>query len=60
MQRWLPQKFSNIPMVPFVVERWNSRGAYREMDVPAFLRISLDLNRESWDGGNGVVLQLRL
>jgi hypothetical protein len=52
MQRWLPQKCSNIHMLPFMVEGCNSKGAYREMDVPAFLRIfgasiSPDVNPDS-------------
>jgi hypothetical protein len=64
MQRRLPRKFSNIAMLQFVVDRWNSRGAYWEMDVPTFLRvfgagISPDVNQDSWSGGNGIVLRLR-
>jgi hypothetical protein len=64
MQRWLPRKFSNVATLPFVVERWNSRGAYWEMDVPAFLcvlgaSISPDVNQDSWGGGIGIVLRLR-
>jgi hypothetical protein len=49
MQRWMSQECFNIYMLPFVVEHGIPRGAPRETDALAFLRVvgastSLDLN----------------